>query len=664
MNSDAKKILARVADTIRVLSAEAIEEAKSGHPGLPLGCAELGAYLFSHVLRHNPANPDWAGRDRFILSAGHGSMFLYSLLHLTGYEGVTADQLAHFRRLGSKTPGHPELGETAGVEVTTGPLGQGVGMATGMALARKWLAARFVPELLENKIFCLASDGDLMEGISHESAALAGHLGLHHLVILYDSNDISLDGPTSENMSEDTAARFRAYGFDVQEIDGHDFDQLESALARARAEKERPSLVIVRTLIGRGAPKKQGTSAVHGAALGAEELKGLKEGLGWPDQKFYVPAEVTAFFDSLKPAFAKYEADWNALFGQLVAADPARRQMWDAFAGRQRPADFDDQIWNMPLEAGKATRVLSGKVLNKVAELLPFFVSGSADLAVSDNSAIKGGGIVSRHDFSGRTFKFGVREFMMAAACNGMSAHGMMLPLCATFFTFSDYMRNAIRITAIMKQHVLYQFTHDSILLGEDGPTHQPVEQLAGLRAMPGITVFRPCDDNEVKAAWIESFKCEGPVAFILSRQGIASQGDLTRAKAREGVARGGYILYGEAGDCDVIVCATGAEVATAMGAVKLLEAEGLKCRVVSLPCWERFDAQSEDYRMGVLGGKARLRVSVEAASPLGWHKYIGYDGLTIAMETFGVSAPVKEVADYFGFTPEKVAAKIKSTLK
>ncbi|MCE5228620.1 transketolase [bacterium] len=663
MNTDDKKILARVADTIRVLSAEAIEEAKSGHPGLPLGCAELGACLFSRVLRHNPANPLWPGRDRFILSAGHGSMFLYSLLHLTGYEGVTIDQLSKFRRLGSHTPGHPELGETAGVEVTTGPLGQGVGMAIGMAIAQKWLAARFGDQLFDSKIFCLAGDGDMMEGISHESAALAGHLGLHHLVMLYDSNRISLDGPTSENMSEDTAARFRAYGFAVQEIDGHDFDQLESALAAARAEKERPSLVIVHTMIGRGAPKKQGTSEVHGAALGADELKGLKAGLGWPDEKFFVPAEVTQYFESLKPAFAKYEAEWNDLFNKTIAADPAKKQMWDTFANKTRPADFDEQIWNMPLDAGKATRVTSGKVLNKVAELLAFFISGSADLAVSDNSAIKNGGVVSRDNFMGRTFKFGVREFMMAAACNGMSAHGMIQPLCATFFTFSDYMRNAIRITSIMKQHVLYQFTHDTILLGEDGPTHQPVEQLAGLRAMPGITVFRPCDENEVKAAWIESFKCEGPVAFILSRQGIASQGELTLSKAREGVARGGYILHGEAGDCDVIICAAGSEVGTSMGAAKLLEAEGLKVRVVSLPCWNRFDAQPEAYRMSVLGGKAKVRVSVEAASPMGWHKYIGYDGLTIAMETFGVSAPLKEVADYFGFTPEKVAAKIKTRL-
>ncbi|MEN6627813.1 MAG: transketolase [Candidatus Sumerlaeia bacterium] len=663
MNIDDKKILQRVADTVRVISAEAIEAAKSGHPGLPLGCAELGAYLYSHVLRHNPANPKWVGRDRFVLSAGHGSMFLYSLLNLSGYN-LPMDQVKRFRRLGSETPGHPELNETPGVEVTTGPLGQGVGMGTGMAIAQKWLAARFGEELFSNKIFVLCSDGDIMEGISHESGALAGHLGLHHLVMMYDSNYISLDGPTSENMSEDTAARYRAYGWAVSEIDGHDFEQIEGALAKARAEKERPSMIIVHTMIGKGAPKKQGTNEVHGAALGAEELKGLKAGLGWPDEPFHVPAEVTEYFKALQPTFAAHEARWNELLEKTLAADPEKKRLWAVCLNKEKPADFDEQIWNMPLDPGKATRVTSGQVLNKVAELLPYFVSGSADLATSDNSAIKKMGVISRHDFGGRTFKFGVREFMMAAACNGMSAHGMMQPLCATFFTFSDYMRNAIRLGSIMKQHVLYQFTHDTILLGEDGPTHQPVEQLAGLRAMPGVTVFRPCDENEVKAAWIEAFKAEGPVAFILSRQGIASQGDLSRSKAREGVAKGGYILYGEPGDCDVIIVSAGSEVGTSMGAAKLLEAEGKKVRVVSLPCWERFDAQPESYRMAVLGGKAALRVSVEAASPMGWHKYIGYDGLTIAMDTFGVSAPLKEVADYFGFTPEKVAAKIKAALK
>ncbi len=662
MNTQEKQILQRVADTIRVLSAEAIEQVNSGHPGLPLGCAEAGAVLFSRIMRHNPANPNWPGRDRFVLSAGHGSMLLYSLLHLTGF-GLSTEQLASFRHLKSETPGHPELGETAGVEVTTGPLGQGLGMGAGMAVAQRLMDAQIGGGLFDGKVFVLASDGDMMEGISHEVGAIAGHLKLHPLVVLYDNNQICLDGPTSDCLTDDVLARFRAYGWKVNHVDGHDLEALETALVEARAERSQPTLISMRTVIGKGAPQKQGSSGVHGAPLGAEELARLKEGLGWPAEPFHVPAEVAAYFEERKAVFAGYEREWNEKLAALRAADPEKGKLYDTFAGRSLPADFDEQLWNAQVSAGKATRVMSGEMINHVARLIPFFYSGSADLSVSDNTAIKGMGTISPEDFSGRTFKFGVREFGMAAICNGMAAFGMVQPLCGTFFTFSDYMRNALRLAAIMRQRVIYQFTHDSIFVGEDGPTHQPIEHLASLRAMPGFTLFRPCDENELRASWIEAFKTQGPVALILTRQNLKSQGEASRANAREGVARGGYILHGESGDVDVLIAATGSEVEPAMGAARLLEAEGKRVRVVSLPSWQRFDAQDAAYRESVLGGQAALRVSVEAGATLGWHKYVGADGLTIGIDTFGASGNMKDLADYYGLTPEKIAGRIGSEL-
>lgn len=664
MDNQDKEILQRIANTVRVLAAEGVERAVSGHPGLPMGCAELGAYLFTRTLRYNPKNPNWAGRDRLVLSAGHGSMWLYLLLHLSGYD-VTMEDIKSFRRLNSRTPGHPEYGETAGVETTTGPLGQGVAQATGMALAQKLLAARFGEELFDSKVFVLAGDGDMMEGISSEASSLAGHLRLNNLILMYDSNNISLDGPTSENLTEDTGKRYQAYGFRVLTIDGYDFDAMEKALKTARAERRRPTLIIVKTIIGKGSPNKQGSNASHGAALGKEEVRLVKQGLGWPDEEFYVPPEVYAYFQSLQPEHEKLEKRWNAKVRAMKRKDPEKGNLWDIFDGMKLPADFDDQLWAMAMEPTKATRNQGQKMIAKVAEMVPYFVTGSADLSTSDESAIKGAGVVTADNFAGRTFKFGVREFAMASACTGMALSHKLQPLCATFFTFSDYMRNAIRLSALMGQRVFYQFTHDSVWLGEDGPTHQPIGQLASLRAMPGLTVIRPCDGNETKAAWIQAFKAKGPVAFILTRQVVRDVSALTGEKARDGVARGAYILYGTAeGNCDVVFFATGSEVGLAVDAAKLLEGQGKTVRVISMPSWELFEAQDEAYKASILDGNHGLRVSIEAGVQLGWHKYIGRKGLAISIDRFGASAPFKDLFGYFGFTPEKVVERILNKVK
>lgn len=664
MNPQDKAMLQKMADTVRVLSAEAVEKAGCGHPGLPLGCAELGAYLYARQMRHNPGNPGWIGRDRFILSAGHGSMFQYSLLHLSGYD-VTLDDLKNFRQLDSRTPGHPEIGTTAGVETTTGPLGQGFGAGVGMALAARLMQARFGAELFDQKVWVLSGDGCMMEGISHESANIAGHLGLGNLVLIYDSNDICLDGETSECFSEDTAGRFEAYGWRVIQIDGHDFDQIEEAFQTAATERERPTLILARTIIGKGCPTKAGTNAAHGAKLGQDEIDGMKQALGWPEEAFHVPPEVVELRRNLQATCQAYEDEWNKHLEALKAADPQKAELLDGFLNKTLPEDFADQIWEVQVEPGNAGRKHSQAVIAKVAELVPWFFSGSADLSVSDSSNIKWAGNISREDFTQRNFKFGVREFGMCAANYGMALTGFVQPLCGTFLQFSDYMRNAIRIAAMTRARVFFQFTHDTVWIGEDGPTHQPIEHVAALRAIPGLSVFRPADENEIKATWIEMFNSDGPVALVTTRQKMASLGELTRETARAGVARGGYVLYGEPGPAavDVMICSAGSEVPVAVEAARLLETDGKKVRVVSMPCWERFDAQGDDYKAEVLGGEAGLRVSVEALTGFGWHKYIGSDGLTISLDAFGISAPWKVLLEHYGFTPQKVAEKISAHL-
>ncbi len=663
MDHNTREILQKTADTVRVLAAESIEKAGCGHPGLPLGCAEIGAYLYTSQLRHNPQNPGWFGRDRFVLSAGHGSMFLYSLLHLTGYD-LPLEQLKNFRQLHSMTPGHPEFGEAPGVETTTGPLGQGIAAASGMAIALKILRGRFDDTLFNSKVFVLAGDGCIMEGISAEASSLAGHLQLDNLVLIYDSNDICLDGPTSECLSEDTGERYRAYGFRVIHIDGHDFDQIEEAFETARSETGKPVIIIAKTIIGKGAPSKQATSSCHGAKLGREELEALKKSLDWPESAFHIPAEVSRFMQGLQKRLAGHEKTWDAALEKTLGGKPDLMKLWSSFSSQTPDPDFIDRIWNLEIPAGKATRAQSQIIIAEVARLLPFFYTGSADLSCSDSSNIKWSGCITPGDWGQRNLKFGVREFAMASACYGMALTGLFRPLCATFMTFSDYMRNAIRLCALMKQKVIFQFTHDSVFLGEDGPTHQPVEHYAALRAIPNLAFIRPCDGNELKAAWIKAIQQDGPVAFSLTRQGLPDLGELTRTRALEGVARGGYILHGDPGtSSDVLICATGSEVSTAIEVTRKLELSGISVRVVSIPCWEFFDSQDESYRRSVLGGDFTLCVAIEAGIEMGWHKYTGRNGLIISMSGYGASAPEPDLREEFGFTAERIIRRIKSRL-
>ena len=524
MNEPEKNILQRVAHTVRALSADAIEKQQSGHPGLPLGVAEIGAYLFCRELRHNPENPDWVGRDRFVLSAGHGSMFLYSLLHLCGY-GLTIQDLQNFRQLHSRTPGHPEFGHTPGVETTTGPLGQGVAAGTGMAIAQKVLAARFGEELFNAKIWILAGDGCIMEGISAEAGSLAGTLGLNNLVVLYDANEICLDGPTREVMTEDTALRYKAYGFQVITIDGYDFDQIEKAFSLARREAARPTLIIAKTVIGRYAPTMQGKSVCHGKHLGPDEMKKFKAAIGWPEEPlFHVPEEVRSYFLKLASTWAKQELDWDERLAKMKEGDPQKAKLWNVYLKKSVPDDLGEQIWNLDLLPDQSTRKYSERIVAKLGELLPFLITGSADVSSCDFTWLLNSGIVAKNDWDHQQIKFGVREFCMAACAYGMNLHGMIQPVVGTFLVFSDYMRNAIRMAALMKQRVIFVFSHDSVLLAQDGPTHQPVEQLMSLRMIPNLTVIRPGDENEAKAAWIAALaEPQGPVALCFTRQPVSS---------------------------------------------------------------------------------------------------------------------------------------------
>ncbi len=666
MNPQEREILQKIAHTVRALSADAIEIQQSGHPGLPLGAAEVGTFLFTKVLRHNPKNPNWFGRDRFILSAGHGSMLLYSLLHLSGYD-LSLDEIKNFRQLNSLTPGHPEYGETPGVETTTGPLGQGIAAGTGMAISQKLLTARFGAELFDSKIWVLAGDGCMMEGVSSEAGSLAGTLGLNNLVLIYDSNDICLDGPTDESFRENTAKRYEAYGFNVMIIDGYDFDAMESAFSKARGEKERPVLIITKTVIGKYSPSRQGKSVSHGKFLGPEELKGFKEAIGWPQEPlFYIPDEVKNYFAEKKTEFEKYEKQWNSKFASMKSKGPAKAELWEIFKDKKLPSDFDDQIWNMDIAPDQPTRKYNEAINTKIAELLPFVISGSADVASVDFTWLPGNKIVSKDKWSAQQIKFGVREFCMAASAYGMNLYGMLQPVIGTFLTFSDYMRNAIRMTALMKQRVIFVFSHDSIMLAQDGPTHQPVEHLMSLRLIPGLTMFRPGDENEAKAAWTEAFYVEGgPAALCFTRQPVKSTvSELTFAKAREGMKRGAYLLYGDSSTyVDVEIFATGSEIHPAVGSAKLLEQEGYSARVISVPSWELFEKQDEEYKKEIAGKEAGLKVSVEAGVGLGWQRFVGINGLIISQETYGASAPDTVMAEHFGFTTEKVFEKIKSVV-
>lgn len=661
-------------NTIRILSADAVQNANSGHPGMPMGAAAMAYTLWTQFLKHNPKDPQWFDRDRFILSAGHGSMLLYSLLHLTGYD-LPLEELKRFRQWGSKTPGHPERGHTVGVEVATGPLGQGFSNGVGMAMAEAWLAARFNRPghpIIDHFIYVICGDGDLMEGITHEAASLAGHLRLGKMIYLYDQNHITLAGATGLVFTEDVAKRFDAYGWHTRTVsDGNDTEDIAKAIGEARQETGRPSLILVRTHIGFGAPKKHDTFGVHGSPLGEEELAATKKALGWPTMdKFYLPQDAVDFFRQAVGKGAKAQQEWNQRFASYKSAFPGEAAELETMIAGRLPEGWDANLpqWK-PADKAIATRVAGGQALNALAQRIPNIIGGSADLNPSTDTALKGmgdfqpagaGGIAGAvggdWGYAGRNTAFGVREHAMGAAVNGMAAHGGVLPFGATFLVFSDYMKPAIRLAAISQLKCFFVFTHDSIGVGEDGPTHEPVEQLAGLRAIPGLNVMRPADPNEVAEAWAYAVRHNGPSLIALTRQSVPN---LDRSAAvNPDVSKGAYILSeAEGGNPDVILIGTGSEVSCCTGAQAKLKSYGVKARVVSMPSWNLFDAQDDAYRESVLPKAVRQRVTIEAGATQGWHKYAGDEGAVIGIDRFGASAPGSEILKRLGFTAEHVTA-------
>ncbi len=661
MDQELARQLSKIANTIRELSMEAVQKANSGHPGLPMGCAEFGAYLYGCLLRHNPKNPKWLNRDRFILSAGHGSMLLYSVLHLAGFS-LSMDDIKLFRQMHSKTPGHPEYHITPGVEATTGPLGQGVGNAVGQALGLKILGAKFNTEectLFNSKVYCLAGDGCMMEGISSEASSLAGHLGLDNLVLIYDANKICLDGPITECLSEDTKMRYKAYGWDVVELDAYNFEAMEKTFTEIRDHQKRPTLVILHTIIGKGSPNKAGTHKVHGSPLGPEEVEATKKALGLPEEDFFVPPIVTQFFaDHLKES-EELELEWNKRFDQWKIAHPELALDFEKMVRHELPSNLEEKLISIEMKSPLAGRSASQIVLEALGNELPQLIGGSADLSCSDLTMMKKFPIIKEDNFQGRNIKYGVREFAMAAAAAGLAETQMLTPFIGTFLTFSDYMRNAIRLAALSGIQVIYQFTHDSVFLGEDGPTHQPVEHYAALRAIPKLQVIRPADSWEVKMAWIAALKYKGPTAILLSRQALPDL-TVTHKPYHEGMGRGAYIVRHEKKTPDFTLFATGSELSLALDVATALEKQGKAVRVVSMPCWELFEAQDAAYQASVAGANLGKRVSIEAGVSFGWHKWIGMDGISISIETFGESAPQADLAAEFGFTTDAILNKLR----
>ena len=658
-----------LANAIRALAMDAVQAAKCGHPGAPMGMADIAEVLWNRLMRHNPANPDWPNRDRFVLSNGHGSMLIYALLHLTGYE-LSIEDLKQFRQLHSKTPGHPEYGYTPGVETTTGPLGQGIANAVGMALAEKTLAAQFNRDghtIVDHHTWVFLGDGCLMEGVSHEACSLAGTLGLGKLIAVYDDNGISIDGEVEGWFTDDTPKRFESYGWHViPAVDGHDPAAVEAALLAAKAETERPTLVCCKTVIGKGSPNKQGTESCHGAALGEDEIALTREALGWHHDPFVIPDGVREAWDR-RPAGAEMEAEWQQGFDAYREAHP---DLADEFLRRLRgelPADFSDQadayIADCVAAANDvASRKASQQSLNALGPHLPELLGGSADLAGSNLTLWSGAQGVSAASAEGNYVYYGVREFAMAAIMNGVALHGGFIPYGATFLIFMEYARNAVRMSALMGQRVLYVFTHDSIGLGEDGPTHQPVEQLTALRATPNLQTWRPCDAVESAIAWKQAlFRDKGPSAMIFSRQTLPHQ--VGAAEQIEGVHRGGYVLMREQGDLDAIVIATGSEVALAVEAAGRLTEAGRGVRVVSMPCAEVFEAQAAGYREAVLPSDVLARVAVEAGHTDFWYKYVGLDGRVVGMSSFGESAPAEALFQHFGLTADNVVAAVEDVI-
>ena len=672
-------------NTIRFLSIDSVQKANSGHPGMPMGAASMAYVLWTRFLRHNPTNPRWFNRDRFVLSAGHGSMLLYSLLHLTGYD-QPMEQIQRFRQWGSTTPGHPEHGVAPGVEVTTGPLGQGFGNGVGMAIAERYLAARYNRpdfEIIDHFTYAIVSDGDLMEGVAAEAASLAGHLKLAKLICLYDNNLITLAGATRLTFTEDRAKRFEAYGWHVQSVDdGADLGAIEEALRQARAETTRPSLIMVRTHIGYGSPHRQDTFEAHGAPLGPEEVKLTKENLGWPvEPPFHIPEKALNHFRQALDQGKREEDQWNARFAAYRKAFPNLAAELQKLMSGELPSGWEASIPQFPADAkGLATRSASGKVLNALASKLPTLIGGSADLNPSNNTALQGMGDFQNPDgvegdrqgavggpwsYQGRNVHFGVREHAMGAILNGMVVHGGLIPFGATFLVFSDYIRPAIRLAALMEQRVIYVFTHDSIGVGEDGPTHQPVEQLAVLRAIPNLVVIRPCDANETALAWRVAIELRNrPVVLALTRQNVPTL-DRTQVASAEGLRHGAYVLAeAPTGKPDVILIASGSEVHLVLDARQKLLEQKVQARVVSMPSWELFDAQSQEYRDSVLLPSVRLRIAVEAGVTQGWHRYTGDLGDVIGLDRFGASAPGGTVMREFGFTPENVLQRTLALLR
>jgi transketolase len=665
--SDNQAVAKQCVNTIRTLAMDAVEAAKSGHPGMPMGMADAAYVLWTKFLKHNPRNPNWYNRDRFILSAGHGSMLLYSLLHLTGYD-LSLEELKNFRQYGSITPGHPEYGLTPGVEITTGPLGQGFGTGVGMAIAGEFMASTFNKKeltLSDHYVYAIVSDGDLMEGLSHESASLAGHLKLGKLIYLYDSNKISIDGPTDLSFSDDTQKRFEAYGWDVQVVDGHNHAEIENAIRKAQ-KTDKPSLIECKTIIGYGSPNKQGTADSHGAPLGEDEIRITKEILGAnPEKSFHIPETVLTAMRKAVDTGDNLESEWNRILASYEKNYPADAAVFHSFLHRKLPDSWDEILPVFPADArGLATRKSSGEVLNHISKYIHNLIGGSADLTGSNNTDLKDESYFNAGNRIGRNFHYGVREHAMAAALNGMALHGGIIPYGGTFLVFSDYNKPSIRIAAISEIPSIFVFTHDSIGIGEDGPTHQPVEHLAALRATPNVYVFRPADANETAQCWkIAIERDNGPSLLILTRQNLPTL-DRSIFGDVKGVEKGAYIIKKESKEQpDMIIMATGSEVHPALSAAELLEQDGYSVRVVSMPCIELFENQPVDYQESVLPGIVKKRVSVEAASTFGWHRWTGDGGLAIGIDQFGISAPYQKAFEHFGFTAESIRDKCKEYL-
>lgn len=657
--SEERELMKKAADTVRCLSMDAVQKADSGHPGMPMGCADIAVVLWLKFMHYNPSDPIWPNRDRFVLSAGHGSMLIYSMLHLAGYD-LPMGQIMQFRQWDSITPGHPEYGHTPGVETTTGPLGQGFANGVGMALAEQHLAKVFNhPDypIVNHTVFGIVSDGDLMEGIASEAASLAGHLGLGRLVYIYDDNRITIEGETELAFTgEDVKKRFDAYGWHTVQIDGHDYDQIENALSEAVSLESRPSLIIARTHIALGSPNKQDTAASHGSPLGEEEVKAAREKLGFSDvEPFTAPAPVYRLFEERARHLKTVYDGWSEIFERYSGKFSAKAEEWKKYHAKPSRESLD--MINIKFDKDKpvATRAASGKVLQNLASLVPQLIGGSSDLGPSNKTVLNDYNSISRHSFGGRNIHFGVREHAMAGIMNGMALHGGVIPYGGTFLVFSDYMRPSIRLAALMRLHLIYVLTHDSIFLGEDGPTHQPIEHVMSLRLIPGLTVIRPADATETEEAWKTALTRNGPVALILSRQKLPVI-DRDVYPAQRGLSRGAYILAGSEEKPDILILATGSEVSTSLGARDILSEKGIKARIISFPSWELFEEQPDEYKNSILPEDMTVRLAVEAGRSIGWERYVGDRDCIHGIDRFGASAPASVLAEKYGMTPQSVA--------